>query len=71
MNDDVPDEDQELREKIQELRIRHRDLDDAIKALISSGTSNMIQLQRFKKQKLNIKDTIVGLQNQLLPDIIA
>ncbi len=61
----------EIAEKIQELVVQHRDLDMAIQALIESGKSNVLQLQRLKKQKLHLKDRIVRLENELLPDIIA
>lgn len=64
-------EETDILEKIQELRVQHRDLDDAIAALISSGTSNMLQIQRLKKQKLLLKDKIAKLEDELLPDIIA
>ncbi|MCF8473099.1 MAG: DUF465 domain-containing protein [Emcibacter sp.] len=61
----------EIAEKIQELVVQHRDLDMAIQALIESGKSNVLQVQRLKKQKLHLKDKIVRLENELLPDIIA
>ncbi|MCC3861424.1 DUF465 domain-containing protein [Emcibacteraceae bacterium Y4] len=61
----------DILEKIQELRVQHRDLDDAIAALISSGTTNMLQIKRLKKQKLMLKDRIAKLEDQLVPDIIA
>ncbi|MEZ5758308.1 MAG: DUF465 domain-containing protein [Emcibacteraceae bacterium] len=61
----------DILEKIQQLRVQHRDLDDAITALIYSGTSNMLQIKRLKKQKLMLKDKIAQLEDQLLPDIIA
>ncbi|MCF6216039.1 MAG: DUF465 domain-containing protein [Emcibacter sp.] len=61
----------EISEKIQELTIRHRDLDVAIQALIESGKTNVLQVQRLKKQKLNLRDRITRLENELLPDIIA
>lgn len=64
-------EETDILEKIQELRVQHRDLDDAIAALLSSGTSNMLQIQRLKKQKLLLKDKIAKLEDELLPDIIA
>jgi hypothetical protein len=31
----------------------------------------MIQMQRLKKRKLNLKDHITRLENRLIPDIIA
>ena len=64
-------DEEDILEKIQELRVQHRDLDDAISALISAGTSNMLQIKRLKKQKLHLKDKISKLEDELLPDIIA
>lgn len=64
-------EENEIAEKIQELVVRHRDLDMAIEALIESGKSDVIQIQRLKKQKLFLRDRISRLENDMLPDIIA
>jgi hypothetical protein len=64
-------DEEDILEKIQQLRVQHRDLDDAITALLGSGTSDMIQISRLKKQKLLIKDKIAKLEDELLPDIIA
>jgi hypothetical protein len=61
----------DILEKIQELRVQHRDLDDAISALLHSGTTDMIQIKRLKKQKLLLKDKISQLEDEMLPDIIA
>lgn len=61
----------DILEKIQQLRVQHRDLDDAIEALIQSGTTNMLQVKRLKKQKLMLKDRITKLEDDLVPDIIA
>ena len=61
----------EVAEKIQQLIIQHRDLDMAIQALIESGKSDVIQIQRLKKQKLRLRDRIAQMENDLLPDIIA
>ncbi|MFC7048882.1 YdcH family protein [Emcibacter nanhaiensis] len=61
----------DIREKIQELKIQHRDLDDAITALMETGRADMLQIQRLKKQKLLLKDEVAKLENELLPDIIA
>lgn len=58
-----------LRAKLAELTQQHRDLDSAIQALI--GTHDMLQLTRLKKRKLQLKDQIAKIENQLLPDIIA
>ncbi|MBH61872.1 MAG: hypothetical protein CL569_05365 [Alphaproteobacteria bacterium] len=63
----------ELEHKLADLRTAHRDLDDAIKALVSAGSRDQLQLQlqRLKKQKLALKDDIARLENALVPDIIA
>lgn len=65
------DEEQEIRIKIGRLRQEHRDLDAAIDALMQSGPSDPLQIQRLKKQKLRLKDTITVLEDSLFPDIIA
>ncbi|MBL4895084.1 MAG: DUF465 domain-containing protein [Emcibacter sp.] len=61
----------EIVEKIQQLVVQHRDLDMAIQALIESGKSDVLQIQRLKKQKLRLRDIISRMENDLLPDIIA
>lgn len=64
-------DDGDVAEKIQQLTTQHRDLDAAISALVESGKSDVIQIQRLKKQKLYLRDRIANLENSLLPDIIA
>jgi len=61
----------EIRARIELLRQDHRDLDAAIEALRLLPMPDMIQLQRFKKKKLRLKDEIMMLEDQLIPDIIA
>lgn len=51
--------------------MEHRDLDDAINALIELGSSQQMQIARLKRTKLNKKDQIAALEDQLIPDIIA
>ena len=57
--------------RLEVLRREHRDLDDAIHALASGGRADPLTLQRLKKQKLSLKDQIVRIKDQLIPDIIA
>ena len=64
------DED-EIRARIEIARRDHRDLDAAIEALRQMPMVDMIQLQRFKKRKLKLRDEIVLLGDLLIPDIIA
>ena len=61
----------EIRARIEYLRMEHRDLDAAINALRLVPMPDMIQLQRFKKRKLRLKDQIAIIEDTLLPDIIA
>jgi hypothetical protein len=60
-----------LRIRLEVLRQEHRDLDDAIHALHTSGRGDALTLRRLKKQKLALKDQIVKIEDQLIPDIIA
>ena len=64
-------ENEEMRQQLEELRVAHRDLDDAIDALTETGRADMIRLQRLKRQKLALRDRISKVENALLPDIIA
>jgi hypothetical protein len=64
------DED-EIRARIEIARRDHRDLDAAIEALRTMPMVDMIQLQRFKKRKLKLRDEIAMLEDMLIPDIIA
>ena len=64
-------ENEEMRQRLEELRVAHRDLDGAIDALTETGRADMIRLQRLKRQKLALKDRIAKVENALLPDIIA
>jgi len=61
----------EIKARIEVLRQDHRDLDTAIDALRLLPNVDMIQLQRFKKRKLRLRDEIGTLQDMLVPDIIA
>jgi hypothetical protein len=57
--------------KLAELRAEHRTLDEEIQALITSGSIDQLQLTRFKKRKLMLRDQITLLEGQIVPDIIA
>lgn len=63
--------DDDLHIKLIDLKTQHRDLDNAIFALVQTGQSSQVQVQRLKKRKLLLKDTIIRLQDRLIPDIIA
>jgi len=63
--------DEELRKRLEMLRIEHRDLDAAIEALTTAGATDQLQLARLKKRKLKLKDQIALIEDYLIPDIIA
>ncbi|MEJ2375346.1 MAG: DUF465 domain-containing protein [Pseudolabrys sp.] len=65
------EEERALREQLARLQQEHRDLDAAISALAMSPGSDRIQVQRLKKRKLNLRDRIRAIEDQLTPDIIA
>lgn len=64
-NDDV------LRVELEVFKQEHRDLDEAIQALIERGKGDQLTIQRLKKQKLRLKDMIAFIEDRLTPDIIA
>ncbi len=53
------------------LQQEHRDLDAAIEALQHSPAPDLLRLQRLKKRKLQLRDRITFLEDQITPDIIA
>ena len=61
----------ELRQNLVRLKQEHRDLDSATNALEKVGGADQLQLTRLKKRKLQIKDQISELEDQIFPDIIA
>ncbi|AMN47847.1 hypothetical protein ACG33_12205 [Steroidobacter denitrificans] len=58
-------------ERLRELRIEHRDLDDVIHRLQMDLYINEVQLRRLKKRKLLLKDQISRLESELIPDLNA
>jgi hypothetical protein len=64
-------EEAQLRETLAVLVEEHRDLDQAIAAMIESGVRDQLILSRMKRRKLQLKDQIASIEDTLLPDIIA
>ncbi|KPH60255.1 YdcH family protein [Novosphingobium aerophilum] len=62
---------EEMRKRLEILRIEHRDLDAAIDALNAAGAGDQMQIARLKKRKLRLKDQISVIEDYLIPDIIA
>jgi hypothetical protein len=63
--------DEMLQIRLAVLRREHRDLDEAIQALEASINPDQLMLRRLKKQKLGLKERIVKIEDELIPDIIA
>ena len=58
-------------EKLRQLRIEHRDLDQVIVQLQMDIRTDELQMRRLKKRKLLLKDQITLLQSQAIPDLNA
>lgn len=56
---------------LQNLKIEHRDLDEVIGHLVATGHPDTMRIQRLKKRKLKLKDTIARLESELIPDLDA
>jgi hypothetical protein len=61
----------QIRERLDGLKLEHRDLDAALDALTAIGSLDQMQQARLKKRKLRLRDEIAMLEDELLPDIIA
>lgn len=62
---------EQIKRRIIELGIEHRDLDEVIARLTSDPSPDELQLRRLKKRKLWLKDEVTRLQMQITPDILA
>jgi hypothetical protein len=78
MSDDTEDKDDNVNrelfrniEKLRQLRIEHRDLDQVIARLVMDIHTDEVQMRRLKKRKLLLKDQIARLQSQAIPDLNA
>ena len=61
---------EQLKAKLAELELEHRDLDDVINNLTQQPDFDQIKVGRLKKRKLGLKDQITTLRGRLIPDII-
>lgn len=70
--DELSEEDlEQIRQRLEELRVEHRDLDEIIDKFSLDPLVDQLQLRRLKKRKLNLKDMIKRLESKLIPDIEA
>ena len=74
MNDDAPEISKEeaiLQARLKLLRLEHADLAASIEALSEAAIPDQLMIARLKRKKLAIKDEMVKIEDQILPDIIA
>ena len=71
-NQPLTDEERmQIESRIAALEIEHQDLNDVIARLSEHPSQDQLQLRRFKKRKLILKDSISRLKILLVPDIPA
>lgn len=68
MIDDSFDDATNLQIRLEQLRVEHRDLDDAIAQLTASQLDDELLIRRLKKRKLALKDRITVIERMLEPD---
>ena len=74
MNDHEPLQSEEeiaLLKRLAELQQEHMDLDASIEALGLMPQPDQLMIARLKRKKLVLKEEIVKIRDQILPDIIA
>ena len=72
MSQPLTDEERaQIEARIAALEVEHHDLDDVIARLSEHPQQDQLQLRRFKKRKLILKDSIARLKVMLVPDIPA
>ncbi|NKC14710.1 MAG: DUF465 domain-containing protein [Gammaproteobacteria bacterium] len=65
------EDERRVRERLEGLRVEHRDLDDVITRISEAVYTDQLQLRRLKKRKLFLKDMINKLESLLIPDLNA
>lgn len=58
-------------ERLKQLRVEHRDLDQVIARLVHDPNVDQLLLKRLKKRKLMLKDMIAQLESARIPDLNA
>ncbi len=71
MNDKVETETFGNVERLKQLRVEHRDLDQVIARLVTDPNVDQLMLKRLKKRKLMLKDMITQLESARIPDLNA
>ncbi len=71
MADKIDTESFKQLERLRELRVSHRDLDYLIDRLQDDPMVDQLRIRRLKKRKLLLKDMIMSLESELIPDLDA
>jgi hypothetical protein len=58
----------DITQKVTELKLEHRELDEAIARLVDDADADEVAIKRLKKRKLWLKDCISRLESALIPD---
>lgn len=68
----LPDDElDQLRQRLHQLQIEHRDLDLVIDHLGPNPPPDELLLRRLKQRRLRLKDQITAIEALLVPDIPA
>jgi len=71
VSQDNQNSEERMQHRLIQLQSEHRDLDDVIARITDEQPFDQLQIQRLKKRKLSLKDEILKIESELLPDIIA
>ncbi|MDH5388418.1 MAG: YdcH family protein [Gammaproteobacteria bacterium] len=61
----------QIKASIVELELEHRDLNQLIEQLVRDPSFEELHIKRLKKRKLQLKDQMARLENDLIPDFLA
>lgn len=59
------------RKELEHLRTEHESLQTILDSKLSSKIINQFEVQKIKKQRLEVKDKILELESMLVGDIVA
>ncbi|HID80775.1 MAG TPA: DUF465 domain-containing protein [Chromatiales bacterium] len=65
------DNEELVRQRLYELQLEHRALDDMIQRMADEIYVDQLKIRRLKKRKLELKDMIARLHSELIPDLDA
>ena len=71
MTDKVDTESFHELDQLRELRVSHRDLDYLIDRLQHDPMVDQLRIRRLKKRKRLLKDMIMNLESDMIPDLDA